>query len=256
MNDLKFSLSRTIVICAERSLVFRFFTDSKLFADWWGAGSEIEGQPGGALKIRYPEGTLASGKVVEISTDERIVFTYGYDSGVPIPSGSSLVTVTLRDHPDGTEVTLKHDLADASIRDAHIGGWGYQLSVFANVAAREQHKNIERSIDEYFELWSNPDADARLSTLQRIAVPEITFRDAYGCIAGLEDFNRHIAAVQQHMSGITLSREGSAHQCQGTVIASWIARKKDGSEAGHGKNVFDLKGDGRLKRIVGFWLKD
>jgi len=42
MTDLAFSLERTITIRAQRSTVFRFFTDSERFARWWGKGSEID----------------------------------------------------------------------------------------------------------------------------------------------------------------------------------------------------------------------
>ena len=32
---------RTVVICAPREAVYRYFTDSERFARWWGTGSRI-----------------------------------------------------------------------------------------------------------------------------------------------------------------------------------------------------------------------
>ncbi|HLQ39186.1 MAG TPA: SRPBCC domain-containing protein, partial [Planctomycetota bacterium] len=76
MNDLPHVLDRDVLIRADRALVFRYFTDSERWARWWGAGSTIEPRPGGALLIRYPEGTTARGEVVELEAPARIVFTY------------------------------------------------------------------------------------------------------------------------------------------------------------------------------------
>jgi uncharacterized protein YndB with AHSA1/START domain len=158
MNRLEHALERSVLICATRHTVFSYFTDSKRFADWWGEGSSIEGRPGGAMRIRYPNGATASGNVVEMIPDERVVFTFGYDGpGKPIPPGGSRVTVTLEDRPRGTLLTLRHELADASVRDQHVQGWRYQLALFANVAAREQHVGVGAQVDRYFAAWSEPD---------------------------------------------------------------------------------------------------
>ena len=46
---LPYRLDRTIVIRASRETVFAFFTDSDRWASWWGAGSRIEGRPGGRM---------------------------------------------------------------------------------------------------------------------------------------------------------------------------------------------------------------
>ena len=87
MNELSHRLERTVVICAPRETVFRYFTDSARWAKWWGTGSSIEAHPGGKVYIRHPEGTETLGEVVELRSPERIVFTYGYASGKPVPPG-------------------------------------------------------------------------------------------------------------------------------------------------------------------------
>jgi uncharacterized protein YndB with AHSA1/START domain len=253
MTAFEHILERTIVICAERNTVFRFFKASKHFADWWGTGSTIEGKAGGKVHICYPNGVIASGEVIEFKENERITFTYGYESGKPIAAGSSRVTFTLRDHPEGTELQLRHEFSDAAIMEAHLAGWRYQLALFANVAAREQHAQFGDTADLYFQLWSLKDPLKRAAILEKIAVPEIRFSDAYGCVNSRDDFNAHIGAVQIHMPGLTLARSGELQQCQGTAIIVWQATQKDGSAAGSGTNIFELAGDGKIRRIVGFW---
>jgi uncharacterized protein YndB with AHSA1/START domain len=137
MSALAHRLDRTIVINAPREAVFRYFTDSSRWANWWGAGSTIDSRPGGRICIKYPEGTEVSGEVIEVHPPERIVFTYGYVSGNPIPAGSSRVTIQLAAERGATRLTLTHELSDAAIRDQHIQGWRYQLSLFSNVVADE-----------------------------------------------------------------------------------------------------------------------
>ena len=77
-------IDRQVVIQAAPAIVFGFLTESSRWAAWWGAGSEIDARPGGRMKIRYPDGTEATGEVIEFAAPDRIVFTYGYSSGAPV----------------------------------------------------------------------------------------------------------------------------------------------------------------------------
>jgi uncharacterized protein YndB with AHSA1/START domain len=254
MNSLAHSLERTIVIAATRATVFRYFTDSDRFAAWWGTGSRIEGRPGGAVHIRYPNGVVASGEVVELVQGERVVFTYGYeDPAKPIPPGGSRVTITLEDDPSGTRLHLRHEVADAAVRDQHVPGWRYQLAVFANVAAAEQNADLADRVDRYFSLWSEPEATTRRAGLAALVAGDVAFRDAFSCTHGLEDLSEHLGATQVHMPGLKLRRSGDVRHCQGTAVVDWVAEGPDGQARATGTNVFDLAADGRIARIVGLW---
>jgi hypothetical protein len=37
------------------------------------------------------------------------------------------------------------------------------------------------------------------------------------------------------------------------VVADWIAQGPDGKPRGRGTNVFELRPDGRIARVVGLW---
>ena len=252
-NELIHSLERSIVICATRSTVFRFFTDSKRFSDWWGQGSQIEGRPGGNVLIRHPNGVLVSGEVIEIQEPDKIVFTYGYNSGSPIPPGKSLVTVTLKDHPDGTELTLRHEFADVSARDLHVQGWRYQLALFANVASQDQHSDVAGKMDRYFELWNTKDSASRLKKMRDFMDSTVSFKDKHSCTLGLDDLNAHLDGYQRFMPGMILRREGDPKECQGTVLVRWIADKEDGTRVASGLNVIVLSPEGEIRQVTGFW---
>jgi uncharacterized protein YndB with AHSA1/START domain len=253
MSAFPHSLESSVVIRAEAATVFAFFTDSARFADWWGAGSTIEGRPGGRLKIVYPGGTTASGEVVEMVANQRIVFTYGYDApDKAIPPGGSLVTVRLEAVREGTLVTLCHELADRATRDEHVQGWRYQMAVFANAAARAQHAGVAALVDRYLAAWSEADP-ARLAAGLAVVSDAVTFRDQYGCTRGRDALATHIAAVQRFMPGMTLTRRGDVRQCQGAALVDWTATAPDGQPRGEGTNALELAPDGRIAGIVGFW---
>ena len=254
MSALEHVLERTVVIRARRETVFRYFTDSERFAAWWGAGSTIDARPGGALRIRHPNGALASGEVVEIVPPRLVVFTYGYeDPSKPVRPGGSRVVVTLDEGTDGTVLHLRHELPTAAARDEHVQGWRYQLAVFANVVTREMSAALTPAVDAFLAAWSEKDDARRRTALATIATHEVTFADAFSCTRGIDDLVAHLAAAQIHMPGIVLERAGDVRQCQGTAVVDWVAKGPDGAARGRGTNVFELAPDGRVARVVGFW---
>ena len=89
----------------------------------------------------------------------------GYASGTPMAPGASRVSITLAPHAEGTRLELVHEFADVAVRDEHVQGWRYQLSLFGNVVANEVNAGVAKAIDRWFELWSETDASARERTL-------------------------------------------------------------------------------------------
>ncbi len=253
MTGLDHVLDRTVTIAARRETVFRYFTDSERFAAWWGAGSRIEPRPGGAVHIRYPNAVVAGGEVVEIRPVERVVFTYGFESGQPIPIGASRVTITLEETARGTVVRLHHELPSAQVRDEHVQGWRYQLAVFANVVAREEHAGVGALTDRFLAIWGETDPARRKAELEAVAVETLTLRDPYSCTDGLDDLNAHIAASQRFMPGVVLARAGEARQCQGVALVDWEVKGPDGGARAKGTNIFELAPDGRIARVTGIW---
>ena len=250
---LAHTLDRTVLIRAHREVVFRFFTDSARWAAWWGAGSSIDPRPGGRVFIRNPGGTEVSGEVVEIDEPERIVFTYGFVAGTPIPPGSSLVTIELERERGGTRVRLSHAFAEAAVRDEHVQGWRYQLSVFANAVADDAGAAVPEIVDRWFAAWSEPDAAKRNAALEHTVAPDVSMRDRFSAIEGSAELRAHLAAVHRFMPGMALSRDGNVRQCQGMAVADWVATGADGQERGRGTNVFTLTPDGKVESVTGFW---
>ena len=107
---------------------------------------------------------------MEIDAPIVIVFTYGYATGKPVPPGGSRVTIRLEPVARGTRLHLRPRIRRApSVRDEHVQGWRYQLSLFANVVANELHGDVGALVDAWFTMWSDADAAARTSRLSAIA---------------------------------------------------------------------------------------
>jgi len=254
MTVLAHQLDRTLVIGAPPALVFRYFTDSDRWAAWWGAGSTIDARPGGRVYIRYPGNVEAVGEVIEVSPPSQIVFSYGYASGTPIPPGASRVTIRLEPHQRGTRLQLTHALtAEASVRDEHVQGWRYQLSLFANVVADDLHGDISATVDNWFAAWNEQDAATRGTAIGSLASPSVRMRDRFSCVEGTDELNTHIGAAHRFMPGLRITRDGTPRHCQGTVLVDWTAAGPDGQPRGRGTNVFTLAPDGRIEAVTGFW---
>jgi uncharacterized protein YndB with AHSA1/START domain len=246
-------LDRTLVIAAPPPAVFAYFTDPARWAAWWGEGSDIDARPGGRVLIRYPNGVEASGEVIDVAPPSRIVFTYGYASGRPIGPGASRVTIELSPAGDGTRLVLSHAFADAAVRDEHVQGWRYQLSVFANLVADAAHANAQSLVDAWFDAWADTDAARRARQLASLAAADVRVRDRFSCIEGVGELDAHIAASQRFMPGYRMQRTGAPRHCQGTVLADWTASGPDGQPRAQGTNVFALGADGRIASVTGFW---
>jgi uncharacterized protein YndB with AHSA1/START domain len=253
MNPLEHNLTRTVSIRAARSTVFTYFTDSARWADWWGAGSTIDAQPGGKVYIRHANGIEVGGEVLEVAGPDRIVFTYGFASGKPIRLGGSKVTVTLSDEGDGTLLNLLHEFDEATVRDQHIQGWRFQLSLFANAVLNRLHaEKADALIDAWHSVWNTTDDAVRAAELAKVATEDVEFHDRYSTLRGHEDLMAHIAASHRFMPGVALQRKGPVLHSQGNLLSAWSVSGPDGKEIMSGRNTYRLASDGRIESAVGF----
>lgn len=250
MTALPHQLDRSLLIRAHRTTVFSFFTDPARWAAWWGAGSSIDARVAGRVLIRHPNGIEVHGEVLEIAPPSHIVFTYATPNGQP---ASSVVTIRLDEHPAGTTLHLSHAFASPGERDAHVQGWRFHLSQFANRVSDLVNATPDRIVDLWFEAWNEPEASRRDAILDGLVSPGITVTDRYSALTSLDDLRAHLAAVHKFMPGMRLQRRGPVRHCQWRLIADWVAVGQDGAERGSGTNVFDLDADGRITVVTGFW---
>lgn len=241
----EFALERSVVIHARPRTVFRFFTDSDRFSRWWGPGSEIDATIGGLVKIRYPNGVTASGRIEQIVPERRVAFTYGYESGEPFGPGESLVIIELQEIADGTRLRLRHLFPTEAARTPHGPGWRYQLAVFARLAADDEFAAAEEAIDAWFRYLNQPSGafDALAEAGE--------FRDDFGLTAGAEELAEHLRAARTHLRWARLDRRGGIRRCHAVALADYAWLSDSGDVAATGTFVFQLGPAGRIERVVG-----
>jgi uncharacterized protein YndB with AHSA1/START domain len=103
-----------------------------------GVGGKVDARAGGTLRVIMPDAAAASGHFIEVVPPRRIVFTWGWEgNGIPIPPGSSMVTIELEPADGGTMVRLTHSGLPADARELHRSGWERYLDRLARRATGE-----------------------------------------------------------------------------------------------------------------------
>ncbi len=123
-------------VAAPPSEVYRYLTESSCWQRWQGVEAPVEAEPGGGLRLLMGDGTVASGRFVELVTNRRVVFTWGWREGTfGVTPGSSTVEIDLV--PDGADTLIRlthRGLPDAA-REPHSAGWELYLGRLAISAA-------------------------------------------------------------------------------------------------------------------------
>jgi uncharacterized protein YndB with AHSA1/START domain len=131
-------LTREVLVKAEPSTIFALLIEPGM-QSWLGTDVEFDPRPGGLYKINVGGDHPALGEFVEVTPNEKVVFTFGWNEpGHPIPAGSTKVAITLIPEGDETLVRLVHSgLPDDAISD-HEEGWQHFLERLATVAVGGQ----------------------------------------------------------------------------------------------------------------------
>lgn len=118
---------KEIVVKAPPAKVFPYLTDPDLMVQWLGSETSMSPVVGGELRIRC-QGHPGVGEFTEIVTNEKVIFTFGWDEpGHPIPPGSTEVEISLTPEGEDTLVRLTHrGLPEDAVAD-HTNGWGFYL---------------------------------------------------------------------------------------------------------------------------------
>lgn len=133
------------VVVVERTIaapphdVWPYLSRGELWSLWQGERCVIQPVPGGEFRVEMPDGAAATGRVIEVTKNERLVFTWGWtDAPFQLPPGSTTVEITLEPvAPNSTRLALTHrDLPD-DLAEHHVGGWEQCLSTLVELAASE-----------------------------------------------------------------------------------------------------------------------
>jgi len=129
-------LEREVRIDAPPDVIFKFFVEPEHMVRWMGVDADLDARPGGAFRVNVTGQDVARGEYVEVSPNERVVFTWGWEAeGNPVRPGSSTVEVTLEPDGSATLVRLRHLGLPGGPEDQHGEGWDHYLGRLAVAAA-------------------------------------------------------------------------------------------------------------------------
>jgi uncharacterized protein YndB with AHSA1/START domain len=114
--------------------VFAYFTDAEKWMEWQGSDAEIQLEPGGVWRVNVTGDGFASGRVVEVVENERVVFTWGWEQGPPVAPGSTTVAIELLPDGDGTLIRLTHSDLPPDQIEIHRYGWEHFVPRLAAVS--------------------------------------------------------------------------------------------------------------------------
>jgi uncharacterized protein YndB with AHSA1/START domain len=110
-------------IAAPPASVFRYLTESDLWARWQGESAELEPTPGGRFLVRMAEGQVVEGEFVAVEPDRSVVVSWGWQQHPRMPPGTSTVEFELVPDGDGTLVRLTHRGIPVDDVPIHRAGW-------------------------------------------------------------------------------------------------------------------------------------
>jgi uncharacterized protein YndB with AHSA1/START domain len=113
--------------------VFTYFTEPDKWLLWQGTEAEIELVPGGVWRVNVTGEGFAAGRIVEVVENERVVFTWGWEQGPPVPPGSTTVTIELVPDGEGTLIRLTHSDLPSDEIEVHRYGWEHYMTRLAAV---------------------------------------------------------------------------------------------------------------------------
>lgn len=111
----------------------------------------------------------------------------------------------------------------------------------------------EELIDTYCRVWSDPNPESRERLLRSVWADGATYTDPRVNALGASHLLIHIATVQAQRPGAKVERTSRIDEHHHMGRFHWHVKLPDGSTLPQGIDFFELAGDGRIARIVGFF---
>ncbi len=121
------NFTKTVHLPVTADEAFALITEPERLRRWQTVAARVDLRVGGDYRWTVTPGHHAAGTFREIEPGKRIVFTWGWESGMEPAPGASTVTITLEPDADGTMVKLEHGGLNEAQAAAHAEGWNHYL---------------------------------------------------------------------------------------------------------------------------------
>jgi hypothetical protein len=108
-------------------------------------------------------------------------------------------------------------------------------------------------IDTYIDMWNEQDADRRAALIDQAWTDDAAYLDPLLEAEGKPALSEMVATVHSHYPGHVFRRRSDVDLHHDRVRFAWDLVAPDGAVFVAGIDVGELAGDGRLRRITGFF---
>ncbi|GAB4585798.1 nuclear transport factor 2 family protein [Nocardia sp. IFM 10818] len=115
------------------------------------------------------------------------------------------------------------------------------------------HAAFEQLIDTYCAAWSESDPAIRRAVLEKVWAPDATYTDPTVQVTGLDGLLAHIETVAARRPGATVLRTSRVDAHHDLARFAWHVVQADGTALPDGLDLIEFTGDGRIRRVVGFF---
>jgi SnoaL-like domain len=113
--------------------------------------------------------------------------------------------------------------------------------------------DLEATVDGYLAAWNEEDAARRAELIAQVWAEDGRLIDPPLTGEGHDGISEMAAAMQQHYAGHRFHRTSGVDAHHDHLRFAWELVGPDGEVALAGLDVGELAGDGRLRRITGFF---
>ena len=113
--------------------------------------------------------------------------------------------------------------------------------------------DVSSIVENYGAAWAEPDDDKRRELLSQAWAEDGLYIDPSGRAEGREALVRHIAGFQKAFAGHRIDLTSGVAEHNGYISFGWKMLGPDDNVLMEGADFGELDGDGKLKKIVGFF---
>ena len=124
----------SIVVAAERDVVFDYFTVPERIVRWMGDYAVLDPRPGGEFTVDI-NGVPVRGAFLEVDRPRRLTVSWGHAGSDRLPPGASTLDVMFTILDEGTLVSIVHNGLPESEAPQHAAGWAHFLRRLAVAGA-------------------------------------------------------------------------------------------------------------------------
>lgn len=118
--------------------------------------------------------------------------------------------------------------------------------------AEQESSKLGALVDEYCNVWCEPDPERRRQQLLPIWASNATYTDPSVHAASSDELLAHITKVLARRPGSRVERTSVVDQHHGCVRFAWHVVQADGTSLPEGIDFMEVNSEGQIERIIGF----